>query len=95
MGIALSFQRGKRNSCDHRSVLIDDELWQITCAKCGEVLDPIAYMVRLAKEESYQNLLVNSYKKEVEELKNKLNEINRCKCEHCGKFTKIDKKLRV
>ncbi len=95
MGKLLSFEKHKRQSCEHHSVLVDEELWQITCKDCGEVLDPIAYLVRLSNKQSYQGMLCDRYRELVVELQKKLRDMNKCKCEHCGKFTKIDKKLRV
>ena len=95
MGDSLSFETYKKSVCKHHSVLVDEDLWQITCKDCGEVLDPIAYLVRLSNEQSYQDILCNKYKHLVEELQEKLRDMNKCKCEHCGKFTKIDKTLRV
>ena len=85
MSNVISLKMVKNAKCDHKNILIDEALWQIECGDCGLILDPIHFLVQLARKE-------NGYKWKVDELKKEEKEISarlRCKCEHCGKMTRI------
>ncbi len=71
--------------CDHLNVLVDEVLWRIECGDCGEQMDPIAYLVRLAKKEVVAEYRLTELNRAVEETRTKL----RAKCVHCGQFTPI------
>lgn len=73
------------NKCKHIQVLVDEQLGHVECEKCGEKLNPIWVLTRLAREETrwaYE-------RKQLEETTEKYNAKSRCKCEHCGKMTKV------
>lgn len=71
--------------CPHTVVRVDGKLWLVKCEKCGEQVDPIQFLVDLANEERSHTYRVNDLVKEEEKVKGKM----RCKCEHCGKITRI------
>ena len=87
--ILVSFVEKKRVECDHNTIVVDEKLWRIECKDCGEMLDPIRYLVNLAKKEKKWrfNYLQEmewyeaTYKRRVEK--------SRCKCRNCGKMTSI------
>ena len=81
----ISFKKAKRNTCSHNNILVDPELYQIECGDCGEVLDPIAYMISLCGKEQICEYRINRLREKEEEIKNRL----RTKCNHCGKMTTI------
>lgn len=91
MNNVISIKAIKNQKCKHSNVLIDEELWCIECSICGEKLDPIHYLHKMAKEETYTVWRLNELKKELKDLEAKLDEKNKCKCTNCGKITKIIK----
>lgn len=87
MGNVVSFNEKKKefNQCKHRNILIDEELWLIECSECHEKLDPIKYLLKLAREENQIQYKINELNKKAETIKNRL----RTKCQHCGRMTNI------
>lgn len=77
--------------CQHDYVEIDDEEWELTCRDCGIKLNPLAILWRYATEETRLHVLLESRKTLLKELAEKIEAKNRCKCQHCGKMTKIEK----
>jgi uncharacterized Zn finger protein len=73
--------------CNHLNIVVDEKLWYIECADCGEHLDPVHYLVRLANNEAIAHFKYQ----QLEHLSRKIQAKNKCKCEHCGKITKISK----
>lgn len=91
----ISFQKAKENydekHCDHSNIEIDPTLWAIRCADCGKILDPIGWMVDMAKEERITQFKINELRKEYDKLCEEIKQKNRCKCEYCGHMTHIVK----
>jgi hypothetical protein len=87
MGNIVSFQekRAEIRGCEHRNVLIDEKLWMIECSECHEKLDPIQYLLNLARDERYVQYRINELEKKERKLKDRI----RTKCDHCGKMTSI------
>lgn len=87
MSNIISFRLAKTayGDCKHRNVTIDEHLWKIECADCGAVLDPIAYLVALAKDEAYAEYRVSKLEAYITTLERRI----RTKCQHCGKMTRI------
>jgi Zn finger protein HypA/HybF involved in hydrogenase expression len=81
----------RESRCKHAHVVIDEELWKLECADCGASLDPIAYLVKIAKEEAVAEYRLNELNKMVAEAQVKL----RTKCIHCGQFTTIQTKAHL
>jgi hypothetical protein len=89
----ISFQLKKqeydKQKCKHHSVLISEEEWHIECADCGVVLDPIGYMVAIARSEGRYEYRRDSLMKALKEIEIKIKKRTRTKCQHCGKMTRI------
>lgn len=71
--------------CKHRDVTIDQSLYYVKCNICGETIDPVYFLHSIAMEENVLKWKISELKEELEKLKNK----TRCKCDHCGKMTRI------
>ncbi len=77
--------RYRYDKCQHLRVQVDADLAEVECKDCGAKMNPIAVLVRYATEESRLSLRISAMKEERE----KLNKRIRCKCDHCGKMTRI------
>jgi len=73
--------------CVHGKFEVNDELDYVSCGICGEHLNPMFVLKNLASLESRYNVQIGKLLKKAKEAESK----NRCKCEHCGKMTKIQK----
>lgn len=71
--------------CAHSSFLFDPSFGYVTCAICSKHLDPMWVIGQFCNEEERMNYQLASLEESVKKTKDKL----RCKCEHCGKITKI------
>jgi len=76
------------NKCKHKRILIDEELWCVECAICGELIDPIAWLAKIAAEEESYGWKIDKLRAIQKEIIGK----TICKCEHCGKMTHIPHK---
>jgi len=55
--------------CKHRSIILDEEALVAKCKKCGEIINPMAYIIGLAKEQEenlYQKDLLKHEKQSLE-----------------------------
>jgi hypothetical protein len=73
--------------CQHNKFLYDPKLAYVECGICKEKLNPIWVIEQLSSREARANMQLDGINKQVEKAKKK----NRCKCEHCGKLTRIQK----
>ena len=87
MSNVYSIQSKKRTNCNHTNIIIDEALWQIECEDCKEIIDPIWFLSMVARKESNAKWNITELKKQEYELIKK----QRCKCDHCGKITKISR----
>lgn len=71
--------------CKHRRLLVDQDNAFVECKDCGEKLNPIAMLSRFANEETRWNMERENLNKALEKFREK----SRCKCQHCGKMTRI------
>ena len=71
--------------CVNHQYLIDEELSEVSCAKCDKKFNPMAVLVKLANREGTWK----ANQKRSQELMKKLEERTSTKCNHCGKMTKI------
>jgi ribosomal protein S27E len=72
-------------SCTHQNIIVDETLSTVECGDCSEKLNPVMILARIGKEESrymQENKRLNETRKD---LAMRL----RCKCQHCGKITRI------
>lgn len=86
------------NLFERRSIYCDRKIWhgpfifdpngnECECKTCGAKFHPMAVIEMLANQESRYNRKA----KEAIAIEEKVKDKNRCKCEHCGKITKIVK----
>jgi ribosomal protein S27E len=78
------------DKCPHNQVIIDEELWAVECRDCGEKLDPVHYLLSLAKDEAFEGFRLDTIKREYKRIQNILAIKTRTCCEHCGKMTTIN-----
>ena len=71
--------------CQHKRVEVDELLAEVTCRDCGEKLNPIAVMVRMAQEESRLGRRIA----ELKQLQVDLEKKQRTICKHCGRTTPV------
>ncbi|MCD9504549.1 hypothetical protein GLP37_20510 [Photobacterium phosphoreum] len=77
----------KYSECQHTRMSLDHSTDTVSCNDCGKSLSPMWVLSRIAEKHSklywdYSDL----YKKA-----NKAAQMNKCKCQNCGKVTKIVK----
>ena len=89
--ISIKSKKGSTEygACRHNSILVDEDLWRIECAKCGKSLDPIQYLVNLAGRERMAEYRLTKLQERYEKVLGILEKKTRTKCEHCGKLTPI------
>lgn len=75
----------RKFKCMHRRFTIDPCERYVRCATCDERLDPMWALSQLANKESGLRRELEHVQKLVDKNEKKL----RCKCQHCGKMTKI------
>jgi len=85
MSKPVSIKIFKDAKCEHKQIVVDEALWQIECAECGKILDPIYYLAQIARKEIRVQWNIDELRKEEQKISQKL----RCKCDHCGKMTRI------
>lgn len=71
--------------CQHNKFILDDQLGYVKCGICGEQLNPMWVIQRFADSEHRLFQHLEKLRNLVEVTKGKA----RCKCEHCGKVTRI------
>ena len=87
----VKFSACKGNDYKHGPFLIDEEAGTARCEGCEKVFSPIYVLGLLAREESFAGFRYRETLKKKNELDEALKTQNRCKCEHCGKLTRIKK----
>jgi hypothetical protein len=80
----------KFDVCRHTHVKVDEDLWNIECQTCGEKLDPIRYLVNLAKDESREEFRLKKLDQEYERITDILAIKSKTRCQHCGKITTVN-----
>lgn len=83
---------GKR-ACYHQietgaKFIIDQSLAEVECSVCGEKLNPMWVLTRLAAQD---NRFQENHTRYQEEMK-RLKERSRTKCQHCGEMTRISRR---
>lgn len=75
--------------CSHFGpFIVNDKEDAVTCKQCGERLNPMYVLKRLAHEETRWHQARVAYQDEMQRLK----ERSRTKCDHCGEMTRISKR---
>lgn len=76
--------------CRHLHTLVDERAAEVTCADCGEKLNPIWVLTQLATEDRILRDRWAAMRAEVR----LLGERTRVKCRHCSQFTPIPTRAR-
>lgn len=75
------FQR----KCKHNKILYDEALSSVECAICNEKLNPMWVIKQLSEKEHRAHRRIE----DLTALADKAIAKTKCKCEHCGKITRI------
>lgn len=77
--------------CAHFGPFVIDHAAEfVTCKRCGERLNPMFVLHRLAMEETRWHRARETYQDEMR----RLEERSRTRCDHCGKMTRIGRGRR-
>lgn len=76
----------REGQCRHLNITVFEDLAQVACRDCGEKLNPIWVLTRMAKEETKWALR----RREFIAARAELAKRQRCKCRHCGQMTPIN-----
>ena len=71
--------------CRHNKFIVDETLNEVQCGICGSYLNPMWVLKHLCGHEHRAANHLKELEQQVEKTKDKL----RCKCQHCGKMTRI------
>ena len=75
--------------CYHNAIEIYQGEAFLRCRKCGEPVDAMQWLIRIANQEKHNRYEMARLGEIVEKIKKEIDEKTRCKCEHCGKMTRI------
>jgi len=78
------------DECSHNRVTVDEDLWSVQCRDCGEKMDPIKFLIRLAHEEVGEEFRITNLRREYKRITDILAIKTKTRCEHCGKITTIN-----
>ena len=78
-------RRYDHRHCQHKEMIIDEQLSLVECGQCGIYLNPVDVLVRFAREEARLYTRAG----EVNHLLAELEQRKRTTCQHCGKQTTI------
>jgi ribosomal protein S27E len=78
------------DECPHNQVIIDEDLWSVECSNCGEKMDPVRFLVRLAHDEAWEEFRIQKLKHTYKRITDILAIKTKTRCEHCGKITTIN-----
>jgi hypothetical protein len=78
------------DACFHNRVTVDETLWAVECRDCGEKLDPIQYLLNLAREEAMEEFRLDAIKRHHKRIQDILAIKTKTRREHCGKITTIN-----
>ncbi|EKA4077099.1 hypothetical protein OH457_19870 [Vibrio sp. 2art] len=76
-----------RLECQHGDFKINESNDTVSCGLCGEVLSPMWVLKQLANKNSQLYWRWQEMQEKVEKTRNKM----RCKCQHCGQMTAIQR----
>lgn len=94
----ISFEKKKHKlrGCQHRKLTVNEGEAMVTCAECGEKIDPMWLITRMANNEATLLKKLHSQYVRLCNIEIAIRKKTRAKCKHCGKFNdvKIDMKER-
>ncbi len=77
--------RYRQAACRHTRIEVDEDLAQVLCKDCGALLNPVAMLVRFAREETR----LEHAREAAKAAQAKLDLRILTTCQHCGKMTSI------
>lgn len=83
--ITLEFVHEHSGPCAHPRLEVDQRKSEVTCLDCGGSLNPMWALHMLATQESRLSYRIDQLAKLSAEIDKRV----RCKCDHCGKITRI------
>jgi ribosomal protein S27E len=83
------------DECPHNQVIIDEDLWTVECSNCGEKMDPIRFLIRLAHDEAWEEFRIQKLRDEYKRITDILAIKTKARCEHCGKITTINTEANI
>lgn len=84
VGPNIAFAR--QGQCRHLNISVHEDRAEVSCRDCGEKLNPIWVLTRMAKEETKWSLRRSEFIAARAEFAKR----QRCKCQHCGQMTRIN-----
>lgn len=81
----------KNFKCRHNNIIVDEARSEVECADCGQLLNPVAILVKFAHQDDNFYWRREALRKEVESYEDRL----RFKCGKCGQVNNITKPLRT
>jgi len=83
---------GGGDECSHVSIEIDPIKAEISCVKCKANLAPVEWLAQLIEYWHHVTRMQDSYtrsRRAMEMQAAKLERKSRCKCQHCGRVTRV------
>ena len=95
--IDIEIKRGEyeANRCNHHRIAINERLAFIKCRDCGETLDPLRYLIDQGEDINRLIRKRNEIARDINDIDAQLKESSKCRCQHCGKMTRINGLKRV
>jgi ribosomal protein S27E len=89
--ISITSHKSFSRNCNHLYVSFDEDSFLLECDICKKVLTPTKWLTNIVRQQGRIKWEITELEKELKRLKSEIEKKNRCKCEHCGKLTKISK----
>ena len=86
----VSIKEYRQRECEHNNVTVDEALWLIECDDCGKALDPIQYLIMLARDQERLELRAYKLRNECQRVSDIISLKTKVRCEHCNKMTAIN-----
>ena len=81
----IEITKTKGHECQHNKFKLNPQNGYVECAICGEHLNPVWVIEQYANAEHRLFQKLERLQRLAKEIENK----TKCKCEHCGKMTRI------
>lgn len=88
--ISFEKKRVELRGCPHNKLVVNEGSAMLTCGDCGEQLDPMWALTRMAKHE--ETLLSKLHRQYVRlcNIEKEMYKKSKVKCKHCGRFTPVN-----
>jgi len=73
--------------CVHNKYIIDQARLKVDCALCHKELNPVWVLMQFRNQENRLRMSISK----LEQIKERAEKKNRCKCEHCNQMTRIER----